>query len=442
MELRDLIVTPFIIILVYIVAYIIRPHVTDSITRQYFFPALSVKIVGAIALGFIYQFYYHGGDTYNYHTHGSRHVWEAFMDAPEKGLKLLINNGDEVGVYRYSSLIPFYHDPASYVIIRIASIFDLLTFSSYSGTAVLFACIGFVGMWLFFLAFYSMSPHLHRQIAIASFFIPSVFFWGSGLLKDTVTMACLGSLTYAIKKLLIDKKLRLWLVLLLVASLYLIFEIKKYILLCYLPAVLLWVYARNLAKIRSRFLKIMLIPIFLLIIGTSGYFAITLVGTGDDKYSIDKIATTTQVTANDIRYLTGKDAGSGYSLGQLDGSFSGMLKLAPMAVNVSLFRPYLWEVSNPFMLLSALESLSFLLLLAIVIFRGRKYLLSSVLNPNVLFCLVFSITFAFGVGISTYNFGTLVRYKIPLMPFFLMALIMMLDQVNSARKLSALDDTE
>jgi hypothetical protein len=39
-------------------------------------------------------------------------------------------------------------------------------------------------------------------------------------------------------------------------------------------------------------------------------------------------------------------------------------------------------------------------------------------DPYVLFCLVFSLIFAFAVGISSYNFGALSRYKIPCLPFY------------------------
>ncbi|NNF02533.1 MAG: hypothetical protein HKN22_07590 [Bacteroidia bacterium] len=38
------------------------------------------------------------------------------------------------------------------------------------------------------------------------------------------------------------------------------------------------------------------------------------------------------------------------------------------------------------------------------------------------FCIIFSLFFAFSVGLSTSNFGSLVRYKIPLLPFFVAAL--------------------
>ncbi len=69
LDARDLIVTPIWILIIYGVAYLIRPKVTDEVNRVYFIPALTVKIIGALAVGLIYQFYYGGGDTFNYHTH-------------------------------------------------------------------------------------------------------------------------------------------------------------------------------------------------------------------------------------------------------------------------------------------------------------------------------------------------------------------------------------
>ncbi len=92
MELRDFIVTPIVLFLVYALAYWIRPKVTDANTRKFFFPALTLKIIGALAVGFIYQFYYDGGDTFNYHTYGSRIIWEAFIDDPGTGLRLIFSD--------------------------------------------------------------------------------------------------------------------------------------------------------------------------------------------------------------------------------------------------------------------------------------------------------------------------------------------------------------
>src|SRR5689334_7562791 len=124
MELRDLIVTPILIILIYLIAYFVRPYFTDDITKRYFLPGLTVRIIGALAIGFLYQFYYGGGDTFNYHTHGSRIIWEAFFNSPVTGFNLLSSNGqDATGVYSYSSRIVFYFDPSAYFVVRIAALF-------------------------------------------------------------------------------------------------------------------------------------------------------------------------------------------------------------------------------------------------------------------------------------------------------------------------------
>lgn len=443
MELRDFIVTPIVIILVYWVAYMVRPHVTDGVNRKYFFPALSFKIIGAIALGFLYQFYYDGGDTFNFHTIGSRLIWEAFWESPGKGFDLLLSRGEYLaGTYGYASKIYFYQDQSSFFVIRIATLFDLLTFSTYSGTAVLFALFSFIGSWAFFMAMYRQSPQLHFPVALAILFIPSVIFWGSGLLKDTVTFSCLGLMTYSISNIFMKRHQKIGSIFLLVISAWIIFSVKKYILLCFLPAALLWIYADRIAKIRSIILKTLIIPVIAILLVGTGYFSIVLIGMDDPRYSLDKIAMTAQITAYDIGFYSGKDAGSGYSLGELDGTFKNMINKAPQAINVSLFRPYLWEIRNPLMFFSAIESFFFLGLTLYAIAKSRSTIFRAMANPVVIFCFVFSLTFAFAVGVSTFNFGTLSRYKIPLLPFYALGIIYLLNYSNKDKKFSPLETTE
>ena len=443
MELRDLVVTPIVIMLVLMGAYLVRPYVTDSINRRYFFPALTVKIIGAISIGIIYQFYYSGGDTFMYHTYGSRAVWQALTDDPEAGFKLIFSNGiDQVGIYKYSSQIYFFNDPASYMVVRVASLFDLFTYSTYSATASLFALLSFVGMWCFFLTFYKQYPHLHQGLALASFFIPSVFFWGSGILKDSLTIACLGIATYQFYRIFFERNFSLLNFAILIIALLGIFSIKKFVLQAYLPAVIVWVFVKNFSHVRSLVLRIILVPFVAVIVTVSAYYTVFKVGEDDSRYSIDKIAETAQITAYDIRYWSGREAGSGYSLGKLDGSFASMLRLAPQAINATLFRPYLWEARNPLMVLSAVESFFIFSLMIYVFLKKRSKVFTSFNNPNILFSVLFSIAFAFAVGVSTFNFGTLVRYKIPMIPFFMVALVLIFDHENKDKKFSELEATE
>lgn len=441
MELRDFIVAPIITILVYLAAYRIRPYVTDEINRRYFLPALAVKIIGAISLGFIYQFYYDGGDTFKFHTYGSRVMWNILIESPVDGLNLLFFGGGSAHD-KYILSVPIIRDASSFLVARISFFFDLFTFSSYSATTLFFASFGFVGTWALYLTFYKQFPHMHRSLAIAICFIPSVFFWGSGILKETIVVGCLGIATFLVYTVFIERRVSLFRLLLLILSLYFIFIVKKFVLQAYLPAALVWVMAANFGNIRSKMLKVLLVPGAFLFVIASSYFAVSKVGEGDDKYALDKIAQTAKITAYDIRYWTGRDAGSGYDLGELDGTFSSMLKLAPQAINVTLFRPYLTEVKNPLMLLSAIEGSVFLFLTIFILVKKGKQFFKSFFNPNVIFCFVFSISFSFAVGISTFNFGTLNRYKIPMLPFFALFLALVYNYEKRDKKVEVLDIIE
>lgn len=443
MELRDLLITPAFLLLIYGVAFLVRPYVTDEVNRAYYFPALTVKIFGAISLGLVYQYYYGSGDTFIYHTYGSRFIYNAFLDSPLDGIKLLFADSKNPGdVYQYASKIYLFGDSNSYTVIRLAGIFDLITFSAYSSTAALFAVLSFIGSWQFFLTFYKQFPHLHGRLAVAAFFIPSVFFWGSGILKDTVVLACLGIATYQIYLIFIERRFRLDNVLMLLLSLYLIFSIRKFVLQAYLPSVLLWLGMSQVYRIHSFIVRAMVVPFVVLMLMVSGYYTVEKIGEDDNRYALYNIAETSRVTAYDIRYWSGRFAGSGYSLGELDGSFESMIRLAPAAVNVSLFRPYLWEVNNILMLFSSLESLLLLVMVIYVIVHKRNNLLGGLATTNVLFAVSFALVFAFAIGVSTYNFGTLVRYKIPLLPFLATALVLLLDYRKSDRKFGQLDSTE
>lgn len=436
MELKDFIVTPIILLIVYGVAFRVRPRFTDARTRRYFIPALTVRVVGSVAVGLIYQFYYGGGDTFSYHTRGSAVIWEAFADNPVYGVQLLFAGKERIPeLYPYYSQMWLYGDLPSYFVVRVATVFDLFTFSTYSATAALFACLSFSGVWGLYMVFYKRFKNLHRPLAMATLFVPSVFFWGSGILKDTLTLAALGWAVYAFDDIFFTKHKIKSHILLLLASMFIIFSIKKYILMCLAPALIIWLYASNIGTIRNFVAKLLIGPVVFAVAAFLAYYAILKVGEGDSRYALDNLAETARITAYDIRYGWGARTGegSGYTLGELDGSFASMFRLFPSAVNVSLFRPYLWEVNNPLMLLAALESLAMLLLTGYLLMKRGTGIFREINRPEVIFCLTFSIVFAFAVGVSTYNFGTLMRYKIPLMSFYASALVVLLYSNNDKK---------
>jgi hypothetical protein len=103
-----------------------------------------------------------------------------------------------------------------------------------------------------------------------------------------------------------------------------------------------------------------------------------------------------------------------------------MLSKFPAAVVVTLYRPFMWEARKIIVFLSALEALIFLYFTLKVLVVHKTKLISIVgKDPTLMFCFVFAIIFAFAVGISSYNFGALSRYKIPCLPFYAALLIVL-----------------
>ena len=445
MNLQDLIVTPILLILVYLLAMIIRNRITDGVIKKYFIPGLTLKIIGAISLGLIYQFYYRGGDTFNYFDRGSRYIWEAFRDSPIIGLRLLFANGEyNPETFHYASEIIYYNDLPSYFVVRVASFFDLFTFHTYSATAVLFAVFSFSGLWAMYTVFYRILPKMHLQLAIAIFFIPSVFFWGSGILKDTITIGALGWGTYAFAEIFLFRRNFLSGSIILLLSFFMIYEIKIYILLCLVPALMIWFYLSTIGKVKNLVLKTMILPFTIVLLFIGGYYSVKFIGEENHRYNLERLSYTAESTARWLSYVSERQEGSGYTLGDFDYSTAGILRKTPAAIWVTLFRPYLWEAKNLVMFISAIESLLLLIftmfVMGSVITKKRIGILIS--NPIVIFCLIFSITFAFAIGLSTYNFGTLVRYKIPMMPFYIIAMFILLSYSKRPRKFVAFASRE
>lgn len=447
MELKDIFLAPLYLILIYAIAYSKRGKVSNKITKKYFIPALTAKIIGGIALGLVYQFYYGDGtsvraDTGKYYSQ-SKIVTEAFYDNPAIGLKLLASGGEyDQDTYNYSSRIYWYESDTEFFVIKVAAIFGLIGFNSYSVIAIFFAFISFTGMWAMYLTFLKFYPQLHKEFAIAIFFLPSVFFWGSGVMKDTLTIGSIGWVFYAFQKAFIEKRGVITSILIMLFATWVAFSVKKYIVLSFLPPAMFWIFMENNNKIKNKGLRMALKPIFAALGILIAYIGGTTLTAGDEKYDLENIAETTKINSE---YLSEYVAsGSAYNIGQFDGTLGSMIQVAPQAINIAIFRPYIWEVSNPFMLLSALEA-SFLLYLTILIILKvgviKSFSMASSM-PIVTFCLIFSLIFAFGVGTNSGNFGTLVRYKIPLMPFFLCALYIMQYHVKSSKKLRRFAVTE
>lgn len=429
-SLLDFILLPFYLAIFYKIAYSFRNnhYNKNHPYRPYFIPLLTFKIIGAIFISLYYTIYYKdGADTTNFY-HNAFYLNQIFTDSPSTWFKLItrtIDNSDPV-FYTYSNGIYFYRDPASFMVCIITSFVNLLTFNSFIISAVTFAFLSFWGCWAMFRAFATLYPKLTKPMAYAALFIPSTIVWGSGIFKDTVCLFALGWLFYSTVQMVVQKNFAPKVILIAALSFLLLVQIKLYIVMSFLPALLLWIFFYYSRSIRNTYARQLAKFVVIAVVAASAIIGLSYFSSQLGKYSLDNIVKTSAITRDYINWVSNEEGGSAYSLGEVGGGFGGMIAKFPAAVNVTLFRPYPWEAKKPIVALSALEALLFLFLTLKVIFEvGLKKMWASISkDPTIQFSLVFTLIFAFAVGISSYNFGTLTRYKIPCMPFYAAALVL------------------
>lgn len=425
---KDIIVTPlYVIIILALTSFLINKnkHLPKNI-KPIFFWAIISRLVGSVLFALVHHTVYQYGDTWNYFTYGSYYMWEALWDDPSIAFTMVFQSQfDEFNPITVDYVSRMQAWNGGNLMIKTTFFVSLITGHSYIPTAFIFSLIGFFGLWRIYIVFVSYYPHLYRELAFACFFSPSMIFWSSGVMKEAICIGALGGAFYAFHR--IGKQFSWIYIIQLILFSLVILIYKSYILICFLGVGFYWLYLQFINQISSKTLRWLIGPFLLLSFISAGITSIFLVGYFEPKYSIAKVMETVESSSTYLYKKSLTEQGSAYFLGDLDYSIGGMIKKIVPGINVSLFRPYIFEAKNPVMLISALESSIFLLIGLLVLFKLflKPSKISIEIQPLVSFSIAFTLIFAYFIGISTLNFGTLVRYRIPILPFFLSALFIL-----------------
>ncbi|MBL0127288.1 MAG: hypothetical protein IPP83_07460 [Flavobacteriales bacterium] len=398
---------------------------------------LLAKVVGGVAFSLIYFYYYEGGDTIAYFYSAvsmarlaeqdpSTYFWVLFGENDWQHLSVF---NDNIG-YPFSHV---YYDARSFFLIRIISPLVMLTFHSYLLTTLILASISYIGIWRCYRTFVSYFPSLSNKLAIAFLYMPSVIFWGSAIMKDTMTLSAACWWVHCTDQVFFKRRRIPFNVLGLLLSMYLLLMMKPYIFMALLPMSILWLLYAQISRIRSTMVKFVLVPMAVVLMGGASMFLLSKLGDNLGKFSLDSAIETIQITQQDMVRVD-QYGSNRFDVGAIDGTIGGLFAKFPVATNAALFRPYLWESNSIVMVLSALENAWLLGFSIVLLFRTQvTFFLRAILgNPIVLMCFGFVILFGFSIGISTPNFGALVRFKIPLVPMFV-ACLYMIDLLNKHR---------
>jgi len=321
----------------------------------------------------------------------------------------------------------YFRDPDGWMADKVFGVISILSLHSYWVMSMTTSMLSFSGAWALYRTFTRLYPNLYRQFAICILFVPSVFFWGSGVLKDSITFGCLGWITFCSYQIFFRQKGIIKNGLMLFITGYIALKIKAYIVISFLPALMFWIFLTYRSRIKVKFARVVSGPAIFLISIFFGYLMIHRLGEEFSKFSLQNVIATSQNFQIWHAYLAEHEHASGYTLGPIDGSWQSILKAAPRAITVTLFQPFFWQVHSAVVLLSACESAFVLCFTIYILWKNgiRRTFAAIANNPTVFFCFFFSILFAFSVGFTAYNFGALVRYKIPCIPFYLIGLVIL-----------------
>jgi len=444
----DYVLLPFYLWFIYAIAIYYRNKLypENHPYRVYFIPGLTAKICGAIFIGLVYNYHYSGGDTFNFFYH-SQVINSTFFEAPDTWFRLITHSADHnnaVDQVAISSMY-WYDDSSAYPVCCLGALIGMFCFTTYLCINAIVACITFIGMWLMFITFAEQYPKLLKPVAIAILFLPGPIVWGSGLFKDSFCMFAIGCLIYTAYILLEQRKFKPGLVVLSIISLALIAIIKAYILAAFIPVLvfkIILVYKKKAdlypQKRVAFYFTLALVVCCAIIVARRLAFYFT-------EATIAEMLETIKRQKDYLLKVSIETQGSAYDLGDFDPNFGSMLTKFWPAVNVALFRPYLWEVSNVMQLFDALQSAAFALLTIYLVFKRNIFKTIKMIyqDPNMILCLFFTLMLAFLVGLSTYNFGSLSRYKIPCTPFYALFLLLLLfkDTPETAKKAVPVNDT-
>ncbi len=420
--LIDYIIISVYLVIIFTISIIIqRKNQINNPVYRFYTWGLFVKIAGVIIFCLIYTLYYKGHDTTNYYR-SSEALVNLLFNKPLTYLSILLGNlsPENRMAFDSSTGTPWYmSDSQSFALIRLTSIFTLLGFKNYFTASILIAWFAYTGLWRLYLVFTDLFKGLYKELAFVVLFFPSVVFWGSGILKDTFTLMAAGWFVYGFYHLFIKKNVRAKYIIIIIMSSFIMVSIKPYIFVALLPGSLIWASFEKIKKIKNLFIRIAFGPTIILAFLFIARFV--LAGLSDkleDYGTMDGIIEKAIVTQDDL--TRAHSYGENYfDIGHLDGTIVNFISNAPQAMFAAMFRPFVWEGDSPLIYIAGIENMALILFCFWVLLRVGpiKFIRITGRSPSVIFTLLFALIFAFAVGVTTANFGALVRLKIPMLPF-------------------------
>jgi len=403
----------------------------NGIKKNHILFAFLSQVFAGYILYIIYSQYYterYTADIFKYYD-DSLVLYNTFFSNPLDFFKIIIGIDCDSEDYLINYFSEMNHWDTSYknslmdesrLLIRLNAILNIIGFKSYSFNLISFVFIGFLGKFLItknLVKFYkSINPII---LFWGLILFPSLMLWSSGILKEPLIIFSIGLILQSFG---VYNSKKMSSLILVFFGLLIIFKLKFYVFICFLPALISFLICQNW-KIKP--LKVITI--------TSISLNILLVILSTLKNSYNPLEILSNKQNDFIKLAEIFNAGSSFKMVPMDPNFNSFLSSIPLGVINGFFRPFPSDINKIIHALPLIENIFLYVLFIYLLYKLfslkiklETVYLNALLNSVFFISLLFIIT-----GISTPVIGALVRYKLPGTIFMIISICIMHGQTKN-----------
>ncbi len=384
-----------------------------------------LKVAAGTLLWWIYTYHYSdraNADIFKYFDDGNV-MFGALPAHPGDYLRMITGIGDDTPYFtdHYYSVMNNWHrhfDTGYYndahTMIRYSALVRLFSFGVYHVHTVFSAFLGLLGLCALFKAFIGFVPGMERPLAAGIFLWPSTLLWTSGPIKETLLVLGLGIfLLEFIRSAHARPGLRGWA--LMGFGLMLQLGLKSYVLACMAPGLAAWLWCERTGRHRA-LLKFTI---------THGMAALVVLALPLIAPGRDIIALIDQKQHDMLGIVSQWAPGSYIHTMPLEPGLWGLLSQVPQALYLTFLSPFVTWNSGALGLLGAIENALLLLVVPFALLRAKPF--ASINIPALMYCFAFCLALGLLIGWTTPVVGSLLRYRVPLLPFWSLGLLLIAD---------------
>jgi len=358
----------------------------------------------------MYYGYYHTGDTISFFEK-SVYISDIFWHNPVKYLKVVfLNSYDQAFLFAMHDQA--YNIPRTIFFAKILSVLNLITNNNYWLNSIYLSLFSFAASWKLVYELQKLNLGNSTAVVVSFLFVPSVVFWSSGVLKESMVLGSIYFLlALAIELSQNDIKNKHFKILCLAIHLALLFHLKYYLFALILPIVLSCILFLKIKryKLWVRSMAYFVALGLLVWLFTHIYYTLSF-----EYFMHELVAYHDQMWIYSIHETQKEFISISYSYSLVENPYS-FVSAVPSATFYGLFSPLPFQAHYPIQLFAATENILLIILtawsLSVFLFKPKIH----ILKLNV---LLYIFICAFIFGITTPNWGTLSRYKIVYLPFF------------------------